>query len=377
MVSKMKKGQVEMTFNWIYVLIAGAVILLFFVTIVVKQKNVSEDKLAGDVIRIMESIFTGAQVSEQTKNVVKTGGLADKELFFKCEEGVGEYGITGFSARIQNSLDPVFSPPTIRNPTLVLWSMPYKLPFKVTDFLFITSKNTKYYVMGDGNGFREEFTQGALDDDKDLSLSVEEITSLDEILATGSNVRVRIIDLDGSFSASVIPASLSRHDDDDVSAISFLPNRQMVFYQKQGSSWQRLNQQPINLISLDGSSTGVSGKFDAAKYGAIFSENPVNYQCNMQKAFRRLNLVSQVYKSKAEELSEYYAGLQPHIQECETALTADANGYILENIDLQVARAGICAKIPDDLDCINMIRSAQIIKDRNLDLENSCLVLLY
>ena len=34
------KGQVEVTFNWVYILIAGAVILLFFVSLVVRQKRI-------------------------------------------------------------------------------------------------------------------------------------------------------------------------------------------------------------------------------------------------------------------------------------------------------------------------------------------------
>ena len=62
-----KSGQVQITFNWIYILIAGAVILLFFVGIVVKQKVVSEERLATDVVDILDSIFTAAGVSSKTK----------------------------------------------------------------------------------------------------------------------------------------------------------------------------------------------------------------------------------------------------------------------------------------------------------------------
>ena len=59
----MKKGQIQVTFNWIYITIAGAVILLFFFGIVVKQKAASEEKLSIEVVRILESILTGAGVS--------------------------------------------------------------------------------------------------------------------------------------------------------------------------------------------------------------------------------------------------------------------------------------------------------------------------
>ena len=80
-----KKAQIQVTFSWVYILIAGAVILLFFIGIVVKQKSISEENLATDVVRVMESIFTGAGVSEKTKNFVDISGLADYTLYFNCE----------------------------------------------------------------------------------------------------------------------------------------------------------------------------------------------------------------------------------------------------------------------------------------------------
>ena len=91
--NKTKKGQIQVTFNWFYVLIAGGVILLFFFGIVMKQQKVSEENLAYDVVRIMESIFTGAGVSEKTKNFIDTSGLVDYTLYFNCDEGTTDFGI--------------------------------------------------------------------------------------------------------------------------------------------------------------------------------------------------------------------------------------------------------------------------------------------
>src|SRR3989344_3370187 len=98
-----KKGQIEVTFNWVYVLIAGAVIILFFVGIAVKQKASSERALSSDVVRIMESIFTSAGVSEKTKNIIDVSGLSEYTLQFSCSDGVSEFGVTEIgSQRRQN-----------------------------------------------------------------------------------------------------------------------------------------------------------------------------------------------------------------------------------------------------------------------------------
>ena len=79
-----KSGQVQLTFSWIYIMLAGAIILLFFVGLVFKQQAAAEESLAFDVVQIMDSIFTGAQVSEKTKNFIDVSGLADYTLSFNC-----------------------------------------------------------------------------------------------------------------------------------------------------------------------------------------------------------------------------------------------------------------------------------------------------
>ena len=88
-----KRGQIEITFNWIYIVIAGAVILLFFFSLVVKQKQISEERLSNEVVQIMSSILTGAGVSEKTKNFIDASGLADYILYFSCDAGISEFGI--------------------------------------------------------------------------------------------------------------------------------------------------------------------------------------------------------------------------------------------------------------------------------------------
>ena len=105
-----KRGQMEVTFNWMYVLIAGAAILLFFGWIIVRGAQVSEEDLSRQVARIMKSIFTAASVSEKTQNYVDASGLADYTLYFNCEDGVGRYGIKDRTGNVEDSISPVFAP---------------------------------------------------------------------------------------------------------------------------------------------------------------------------------------------------------------------------------------------------------------------------
>ena len=61
-----RKAQIETQFNWLFILVAGAVILIFFAGIVIKQKSSSEQKIAENVMTDLQSIFTGGSVSTGT-----------------------------------------------------------------------------------------------------------------------------------------------------------------------------------------------------------------------------------------------------------------------------------------------------------------------
>ena len=269
--NRMKKGQIEVTFNWLYVLIAGAVILLFFVGIIVKQKAASEEQLGTEVVRIMESIFTGAGVSEKTKNTIDTSGLVDYTFLFSCTDHVGEYGIKGGSI-VQNAIDPIFSPTEINSPSLSLWSLPYKLPFKVIDFLFVTSANTKYFLIGNTPFIAEFLNETVSNTETRFVINAVSVSSVDQI-DPGDNFQIRIVDFTGTSIAAgaSLPVQLQSWDDSKITAVSFTASNQIDYYQKQGASWRRLNPRPVQIVSL-------GRERDAAKYAAIFSGNDLIYE---------------------------------------------------------------------------------------------------
>lgn len=333
---KTKKAQVQVTFNWIYIMIAGGVILLFFAGIVVKQKAASEEALTGDVLRVLETILTGASLSEKTKNKVDISGLADYTLFFNCEEGVGEYGIQGQYR--ENAVDPVFSPREIKGRQLNLWSLPYHLPFKVIDFLFLTSGNTKYFLVGHSQFF-DEFLEETEEDPK-TKFKINREHLLDPLdlpqIDPGRNFQVRIIDATGLAlqDGNPVPTLLNDLEDDKVTGLSFVAENLVDFYQKEDGQWDKLNRDPITIVSL-------AEERDAAKYGVVFSDDPDIYQCNMGKAFRRLKYLNEIYGGveigygkgggKLREMTEYY-GERPYLtltRSCANYLSIDEDNMLI------------------------------------------------
>ncbi|HLD72974.1 MAG TPA: hypothetical protein VJA23_05285 [Candidatus Nanoarchaeia archaeon] len=294
-----KKSQVEITFNWIYLLIAGAVILLFFVGIVVKQKVVAEEQLASEVVEVMDTIFAGAGVSEKTKNFIDTSGLADYTLYFNCEidsqgKSLSEFGIKEKGSSIQSRIEPIFSPQELKATKMVLWSLPYNFPFKVVDNLLVTSLNTKYFILNSQDKFFEEFLNAI------QGFNVKDIPDL-SFINPENNFQIRIIDLDGLFikENQFVSDSLLPLEDDKVTALVFTGPNQITYYQKQGAQWKKMHPHPITIISI-------AKERDAAKYAAIFSANDQTYQCNMLKAFQRLQYLLEIYEKKAKEMNQYY-----------------------------------------------------------------------
>jgi hypothetical protein len=374
-----KRGQIEVTFNWVYILIAGAVILLFFVGIVMKQKTVSEDRLSEDVVRIVESIFTAATVSEKTKNFIGVSGISEYTLYFDCENDVGEYGLVGKGGRVEESITPLFSPQNIKTSQLITWSLPYRMPYKVMDFLYVTSINTKYLFLAPNlqiadNIFVREFmnvTEG---------FNVERISEYEyQDLDPESMYQIRIIDSGVGLirDNGPVPEKLQKMEDDKVTAISFVTPGQVNFYNKEGIRWELLNRNPVPIISL-------GGERDAAKYGAVFSDDDESYLCNMNKAFHRLKYINQIYGGldigngiaggKLMDMIQFYES-QPEIlsrkQSCISDIKTASSSL---SIALSQHQSNVLACLRS-INCLDLIESAQNIAEVNERLRLNCLTL--
>jgi len=370
-----KKGQLTLTFNWIYVLIAGAIILLFFIGIIVKQKSVSEEQLSYDITRTLESIIVAATVSEQTKNFIDTSSLKDYSFKFTCEiEDPGGfkdifsgYGIEGSSATVETPIEPIFAPEEIKTTEIVAWSLPYEMPFKVMDVLLITSSNTKYYVLGEGS-FKTELLNST------SGLNFEFVDSFDDIKA-GNNFHVRVVDVSDVGGASDIthngniPPNLESLSDSQVSAVSFTSGNNVKFYHKEGNAF----------VGDDGDGPGVPiislfpVERDAAKYAAIFAGSEELYKCNMMKIFKRLEILAEVYEFRNLELRDYYeAGPGVYNTQC------TASDYSSTELILLVSNAGSCtSSLTGYASCSNMMSSAGLIKNMNENLHDKSCVMLY
>ncbi|MBI5065767.1 hypothetical protein HZA97_06020 [Candidatus Woesearchaeota archaeon] len=130
----------EMQFNWIFILIAGALILSFFVMIAQKQLVISEKKQEISVLKQFDDVFSSALRSEETSFTIDTKA----KINFFCTQNQCSYMIN----KIQQKYNlPVFAPFTLDGGPLTLWSKSIKAPFLVTNLLFITNPKIKFIIV--------------------------------------------------------------------------------------------------------------------------------------------------------------------------------------------------------------------------------------
>jgi len=269
----MDKKAFEIQFNWIFVLVAGATILLFFSVIVIKQKAVSETSTKATVLKSFEAIITGTSVSTDTTSIID---IPSSDIEVSC----GRISLGRVSNQYQNLV--LFSPALIKGNRLITHTLAFSTPYRATNLLYITSPNLRYIIIGDSNLARE------INSSLPSRLKKEFYNDATQI-KNQNNYKVKFAVFGDMID---FPKSLEEMPDSDVEAARFTGNSWngiVDFYAKEKSSWQR-----------KGSSAYI-GK--ASLIGAVYSGKEM-YDCNMENIFFRLNLVTKVYIDKTKKLAQ-------------------------------------------------------------------------
>ncbi|MBT3720129.1 hypothetical protein HN789_04540 [archaeon] len=270
---KSKKAQVEVQFNWIYVSIAGAVILSIFVGIALKMNQNSKEQLASEAITYFDEIFTSVQASENTENEISLPGL---DLEIESDNPIcNHYSIEGTDrSQISIRFLPFFSPRIIKT-RILSYALGWDMPFRVSYFIYMTSPGVAYVSVGN-NAIRDELPE---------HLTVLEVNDASD-LENENYDRIR-------FFTSEDPSSFNVDDTVEknkfVSVIKINQEANEITYYKLKSG--EFEEQDTTYY-LD----------DTTLLAAIYADNVDSYNCNMAKAIERLHRFSTMLKNRASEL---------------------------------------------------------------------------
>ena len=140
-----KRGQVETPVNWIFVLIAGTVILLFFGIVMFRVQDTSEKQADVSLITNMNSIISGIELSSSTSVLIED--LPPEKVLFECQG----YTLGGLSGSYNQRL--TFAPSNLNIRPLIVWTLDWSMPYFVSNFVYLSNPNLKYIFVYDQTNF--------------------------------------------------------------------------------------------------------------------------------------------------------------------------------------------------------------------------------
>lgn len=270
---------ITVQFNWVFVLIAGALILFFFGSIVMKQKSLSELSASQDmVLKIGKKLGVSLTEIGKSEEIEFQG----KELRITCHDLSSD--------KVTRSLaDPVFSPEKVKGAKLITLTKAFNMPFHVTNFLYVTSSSVRYIIVYDPDH--------TLPDSERLARIIKEDLG-DKV---NSELMIRqdigyVKDL-GHYKTKIVfvktnPLTVNLKGDVKAVHISDVDNDLEFF--------------TGNDMNPEGDSFYLSRDLDKYRetiLGAIFAENKEAYECSLKKALKKLNMMSELYIDRTYELA--------------------------------------------------------------------------
>ena len=352
---KGKKGVVESQFNWIFVFIVGAAILLFFVGFIRSQHKQTEQQLGEKIAKDMNTIITQTSISIGKSDIVKLPGTS---ISFSCipetcnKQGcTSEFTITDSNVGWPTPVQVLFTPDEIKGNSLVSWALGWNMPYHTTNFLYLTTPEIRYIFMdsdSDNPEIRKLFNEAPELMNKDLIRGSEPVFFQ-------NNYKVRYIYYDDTIT-SIHPA-LSSMQSGTVTAVRFVPvpgaeeTGEVTFYtNKMGDPYFK-----------EAGKSYYLGR--PSIFGAIFSENKEMYECNMKKAFIRLYLATSMY-------FEVMPAYKNHDK------VSDICKSYYEDMS-SIAQIGIASQTLDLNQAVTIYENAAKVKELNHDLKIYTCPLIY
>ncbi len=157
-----KKG-FEISFSWLFAIIAGISVFLFLTWFAVKQTDLFGNVSAQAAAEELDIAFTGFSSSMIG---TKLNFPKDIELEFKCDPTLYEERmlINGRGGKkLKGNI--VFSPSNMKNNEFSLWTKGWNIPFRVSNFIFLADNKHMYDLQGfdltNLNDFPDIFNTGA------------------------------------------------------------------------------------------------------------------------------------------------------------------------------------------------------------------------
>lgn len=269
-----KKGQLNISFGWLFAIIVGITILILTIYGVTKLIKGGGDiqqavgaKDFGIALNVLETGFESASSVPFTRsldtriyNRCNPSGNFGKQGIRLSEFSFNEWSPSGLEVSFENKY--IFSDKIVEGKQFYLFSKPFEFPFKVADLIYLTSSEEKYCFDFNGAPFEMEDIE-------------EEITQMGQANLAPNCTK-----------PNQIKICFGRGSDCNITVKS-------------------------NYVEKNGDELSFKG--DALMYAAIFSDKR-NYDCQVERLLKRTKSLALLYGEKARLMSQ---------RGCDTNLESD------------------------------------------------------
>ncbi|RMD58330.1 hypothetical protein D6825_01225 [Candidatus Woesearchaeota archaeon] len=285
----MSEKGVEIQLHWIFVMIAGALILAFFITIATKQRALSQEKLQWTLATSVESVLTSALLS---KGAAQPIPIPSQGLDFSCSKTC-DCAMNIGGARRPFGLMQIFGPSRLNKGSALVWSIPWNIPYRVSNFLILVSPETKYF-----------FVYNPSDSQSKALLSQIERSLPPPLIRNG--ITVAKIDYKAVESKDVNQLVAEDYSHYRFVFLNTPPSPLDRSFRKESADAIVITKDSIEFYSKSKSSFIQEGLATYAGLpsilAAIFSDSQNRYSCGIRSALNRLSYISSLYVDRSRSL---------------------------------------------------------------------------
>ncbi len=300
------KALTPVVFNWVFVLIAGAVIMMFFFNIINAQTKITEKELEMRILKDMEDLLIGKSVSTDTSSTVQ---ISNKHFVYDCAEPCSDLigcdsslSLKSSEASIDFNTQPLFSIRNLQATELISFASSWDIPFHAANFLYLAVPGEKIVFPANCNGLCGEVYSMIPQRYKDSRI-------VTQIEPTSFNFVRHVFFKIGECTSENKPHEICI-------------NQSGLFFFNNG--------RPDKTVNFpDGFPYFVKDSI----LGAIFSEDAALFECNMKKAFFKSRLTSKVLVGKTNYFIDYYSNDDWGNVVRGTYCKSDLETEILPNLD--------------------------------------------
>ena len=240
-----KKG-VEITYNWIFVAIAGSILLMFLIYFAWQQVGLFNKIGVNEIVNSINNEINSFSIGVSSNKVIDLPN--DVVFSFKC-------GDIFYKDARKDTTRLIYAEGSFSD-KFNLWTDSWSFPFKIDNLYFVTDLDKRFFVVGN-----ENFFFNIPDKIQKFNIVNQEIKKNDII-----------VDFSNSGFQTRFKNNKIINIDKESSLITFFPeNKKDEFYS------------------------------ESMIYGAMFS-NYEEYSCLKKRARERLSIMADLYKKKAELL---------------------------------------------------------------------------